>query len=106
MKTPTATRRRFLQATAAIAAPAIVPSSVLGLSRTSPGINRGSNRAAPPCDYDGDPRPAMGAVDMGADEFTGAHLLAADAFALSAAAGQRLCEPALWRDRSGAVLFR
>ena len=37
MKPPTATRRRFLQATAAIAAPAIVPSSVLGRGQTSPG---------------------------------------------------------------------
>jgi len=38
-------------------------------------------------DPDGDARPHMGTVDMGADEFTGTHLLASDIFAFSAAGG-------------------
>lgn len=50
------------------------------LSWLSPCVNRGTNEDAPPEDPDGDPRPYMGTVDMGADEFAGLHALEADKF--------------------------
>jgi hypothetical protein len=59
----------------------------LHLSWLSPCINRGTNDGAPSDDIDGDPRPCMGTVDMGADEFVGTHPLAADGFSLSEATG-------------------
>ena len=40
------------------------------LRGNSPAINAGTSDGAPATDFEGDPRPA-GAVDMGADEFTG-----------------------------------
>jgi hypothetical protein len=40
------------------------------LKGNSPAINAGTSEGAPATDFEGDPRPA-GAVDMGADEFTG-----------------------------------
>lgn len=57
------------------------------LSRLSPCINRGSDDDAPGLDIEGDPRPCMGTSDIGADEFTGSHTLAADAFTLSESTG-------------------
>ncbi len=60
------------------------------LTRFSPCINRGSNTWGGPGDLDGDPRPFMGTSDMGADEFTGIHLLVADRFTLVEAAGGRI----------------
>ncbi|MFH1999585.1 MAG: LamG-like jellyroll fold domain-containing protein [Planctomycetota bacterium] len=60
----------------------------LHLTRGSPCINRGTNDGAPDDDIDGDLRPFMGTVDIGADEFTtGTHKLASDSFALSVATG-------------------
>jgi hypothetical protein len=40
------------------------------LRANSPAIDAGTNDGAPAADFEGDPRP-VGAVDMGADEFTG-----------------------------------
>jgi hypothetical protein len=57
------------------------------LTRFSPCINMGTNEKAPPKDMDGDPRPFMGTADMGADEFTGPHSLAADRFTISESTG-------------------
>jgi hypothetical protein len=57
------------------------------LTQYSPCINRGTNEDAPVEDFEGDPRPYMGTVDMGADEFGGTHSLGADVFTLSAATG-------------------
>lgn len=53
----------------------------------SPCINRGTDHAAPAIDIDGDLRPVMGTVDMGADEFEGLHRLAADVFTVSEMGG-------------------
>jgi len=58
------------------------------LTRESPCINRGTNTGAPLTDMDGDSRPTMGLVDMGADEFTGTHYLSADTFTLSGSGGE------------------
>lgn len=52
----------------------------LHLFSLSPCINRGTHAGAPALDMDGDPRPFMGTVDMGGDEYTGVHLLEADLF--------------------------
>jgi hypothetical protein len=57
------------------------------LTWKSPCINRGTNVHAPLDDFQGDPRPFMGAVDMGADEFTGDHSFGADLFTLPEAGG-------------------
>lgn len=57
------------------------------LAGPSPCINRGANSLAPPEDMDGDPRPFMGTVEIGADEFTGTHPLEADVFALPEKSG-------------------
>ena len=57
------------------------------LTWRSPCINMGTNDGAPSEDIDGDPRPCMGTVDIGADEFTGTHALEADVFILSGKAG-------------------
>lgn len=59
----------------------------LHLTRGSPCINRGTNDGAPANDFDGDPRPYKGTVDIGADEFTDSHKLDADRFAVSVATG-------------------
>jgi len=59
----------------------------LHLSWRSPCINRGTNAAAPCEDMDGDQRPHMGTVDMGADEFIGQHALEADLFSISETTG-------------------
>ena len=59
----------------------------LHLDRWSPCINRGEGVPSLADDVDGDARPQMGTVDMGADEFTGAHPLAASGFAIPAARG-------------------
>jgi len=69
--------------------PLFVDSSVsdFHLSWLSPCINRGSDFAAPLHDIDGDPRPCMGTIDMGADEFDGTHALGADPFSISESAG-------------------
>jgi predicted outer membrane repeat protein len=56
----------------------------LHLKWTSPCINMGSNDGAPANDADNDPRPCMGTVDIGADEFTGTHALGVDKFTISA----------------------
>ena len=37
----------------------------------SPVVDRSTHAAAPPADFDGDPRPTHSGVDMGADEFSG-----------------------------------
>jgi len=52
------------------------------LTRYSPCINMGTPAGDLLVDMDGDARPFMGSPDMGADEFTGSHVLAADLFAL------------------------
>jgi parallel beta-helix repeat protein/predicted outer membrane repeat protein len=57
------------------------------LTWTSPCVNRGTNIGAPPDDIDGDSRPNMGTVDMGADEFNGIHSLEADVFTLPEGGG-------------------
>lgn len=54
----------------------------LHLTWTSPCINRGLNAGAPYDDMDGEWRPYMGTVDMGADEFFGIHPLEASAFSI------------------------
>ncbi|MFH2002634.1 MAG: LamG-like jellyroll fold domain-containing protein [Planctomycetota bacterium] len=53
----------------------------------SPCINRGTGAEAPSDDFEGGVRPIMGIMDIGADEYTSIHVLAADAFHLSVAAG-------------------
>lgn len=50
-------------------------------------INRGLKDNAPSEDIDGDSRPYMSAVDMGADEYTGIHRLEIDSFTISVSAG-------------------
>lgn len=50
------------------------------LDRLSPCINRGTDDDAPPDDIDLEARPFMGTTDMGADEFTGTHVLGVDHF--------------------------
>ena len=58
------------------------------LTWLSPCINRGINSGGVTLrDIDGDPRPYMGTVEMGADEFGGTHALGADPFSISAATG-------------------
>jgi hypothetical protein len=57
------------------------------LTWTSPCINRGTHDGAPAEDMDGDLRPFLGTVDVGADEFTGLHPLEATVFEISAATG-------------------
>jgi hypothetical protein len=52
------------------------------LTWTSPCINMGTDIGAPTADIDGDLRPIMGTTDIGADEFTGVHPLAANKFGL------------------------
>jgi parallel beta-helix repeat protein len=59
----------------------------LALSWLSPCINRGTSQGAPLKDIEGDPRPFMGLVDMGAYEFSGDHPLEAEVFAVSGPAG-------------------
>jgi hypothetical protein len=58
------------------------------LTRLSPCINRGTAEGAPDSDFDGDARPFMGSIDMGADEFAGSHVLSADAFLLPVGGGE------------------
>lgn len=53
------------------------------LTSQSPCINRGSGLGAPVNDVDGDIRPFMGCVDIGADEFIDRHMLGADVFVIS-----------------------
>ncbi|MBU0755544.1 MAG: right-handed parallel beta-helix repeat-containing protein, partial [Planctomycetes bacterium] len=53
------------------------------LTRRSPCINRGIETNAPAADIDGDPRPFMGIVDLGFDEYTGIHGLETTCFELS-----------------------
>ncbi|MFH1998200.1 MAG: C10 family peptidase, partial [Planctomycetota bacterium] len=48
------------------------------LAVDSPCINRGWNTGAPLTDGEGDARPEMGTVDIGADEYVGTHILAAE----------------------------
>jgi len=57
------------------------------LQWTSPCINRGTIAGAPLDDYEGNARPFMGTVDIGAYEFVGTHPLEADGFSLSEATG-------------------
>jgi parallel beta-helix repeat protein len=57
------------------------------LTWTSPCINRGTNDGAPAEDMDGDLRPCVGTVDVGADEFTDTHPLEASVFEVSEATG-------------------
>jgi len=57
------------------------------LLHNSPCINMGDDSVSPGDDIDGDSRPYMGTVDMGADEFIGDHLLGADVFIISASTG-------------------
>lgn len=59
----------------------------LHLTRLSPCINMGTNADAPGLDIDGDSRPFMGTVDIGADEYTGIHSLECDVFTLSESSG-------------------
>lgn len=53
----------------------------------SPCINRGTENFAPTIDMDGDLRPFMGTVDMGADEYTGIHHLRSDNFSIDKYSG-------------------
>jgi hypothetical protein len=53
----------------------------------SPCVNAGTKDGAPPFDFELDARPHMGAVDIGADEFTGALPLEADNFVVNASTG-------------------
>jgi hypothetical protein len=64
-----------------------LPAGDLHLMANSPCVNRGTGEGAPSYDLDGDVRPFMGSVDMGADEFTGVHPLEADTFAIPAPTG-------------------
>lgn len=48
----------------------------LHISALSPCINRGTNSHTSTTDFDGDARPFMGSVDIGADEYAGLHALA------------------------------
>ncbi len=57
------------------------------LRSRSPCINRGDNDGAWLVDLDGNPRPTMGAVEMGAYEFTEVHLLESDLFSVPASGG-------------------
>jgi len=57
------------------------------LSFSSPCINRGTKVGAPMTDIDGDPRPFMGSVDMGADEYVGHHTLQCHVLTFSASQG-------------------
>ncbi|MHC4944911.1 MAG: right-handed parallel beta-helix repeat-containing protein, partial [Planctomycetota bacterium] len=57
------------------------------LTWLSPCINRGIGEKAPADDLEGDLRPCMGSVDMGADEFTGVHPLETETFFISEAIG-------------------
>ena len=57
------------------------------LEESSPCINRGTNDEAPVQDIDGEARPYMGTVDIGADEFVGNHRLEADGFTISESIG-------------------
>lgn len=57
------------------------------LHYTSPCVNRGSNDAGQTLDLDGQARPNMGLVDLGAYEFSGTHTLAADAFTMPETGG-------------------
>ncbi|MFH2001093.1 MAG: hypothetical protein ABIK28_15530 [Planctomycetota bacterium] len=54
------------------------------ISRLSSCINLGTGVDAPNDDVDGNPRPIMGSIDIGADEFNGSHTLSADEFDVSA----------------------
>jgi len=60
------------------------------LTWLSPCINRGTSEGAPIEDTDGDPRPYMGSVDMGADEFVGIHPLEADVFVVYGITGGKI----------------
>jgi len=52
------------------------------LSKISPCINMGINNLKIIEDIDGDLRPTMGTIDMGADEFVGIHTLESDSFTI------------------------
>jgi len=60
------------------------------LTWRSPCINRGENDSSNIMDIDGDFRPYMGTVDIGADEYVDNHSLHADIFCLSETAGGRV----------------
>jgi hypothetical protein len=57
------------------------------LTWLSPCINRGNNDEASSIDFEGDPRPYMGTIDMGVDEFFDTHSLEADTFRIIANTG-------------------
>jgi len=57
------------------------------LNKFSPCVNRGSNDHSSIVDIEGNPRPFMGTVDMGAYEYMGIHLFEADTFGLSVCGG-------------------
>lgn len=59
----------------------------LHLTKESACINMGTLGDAPATDKDGDARPYLGTVDIGADEYTGTHALSVDNLSLSASAG-------------------
>lgn len=59
----------------------------LHLTWLSPCVKRGTNNGAPSNDIDGDNRPFMGTVDMGADEYVGTHAMEADSFSISQSMG-------------------
>jgi len=59
----------------------------LHLTRESACINMGTSDNAPDFDRDGDARPFMGTVDIGADEYVDSHSLGVDNFTLSASSG-------------------
>jgi len=77
------------------------------LARHSPCINRGNNSSAPGEDIEEDPRPCMGTVDIGADEFHGPHTLEADGFEVSESGGKVKfsldCSPG-WSQRTYLIL--
>ncbi|MFH1998778.1 MAG: right-handed parallel beta-helix repeat-containing protein [Planctomycetota bacterium] len=55
------------------------------LRHSSPCINRASNTGSPAVDLEGNARPHMGTMDMGAYEYVDTHTLAADRFTFSEA---------------------
>ena len=63
------------------------PNGDFHLERYSPCINRGEGKSGVTYDLEGKPRPYMGSVDLGADEFWGTHFFETYDFTLSESLG-------------------